>query len=123
MPQGRPTSLSSNLRHAGSSLLYGHPVARGATFKPSGDPTRDPPEAAKESQYEETRRVLGLDTREGRNKWDARFSRDHVEHCKTENRFWEQRRFQQDKSLRSKKRQLEREARRDANNKRPGHDD
>jgi hypothetical protein len=92
--------------------LYGHPVSRGATFKPSGDPSRDPPEASKESPDEETRRVLGLDTPEGRDRWDARFSRDHVERCKAENRVWEERRFLQGKSIRAKKRQLARETRR-----------
>jgi len=92
--------------------LYGHPVARGATFKPSGDPARDPPEAEKEGEYEWLRRKLGLDAPEGRDRWDARFSGDHVERCKAENQFWERRRFQQGKSIRAKKRQLEREARR-----------
>jgi len=31
MPQEKPSSLSSNLRHGGRSLLYAHPVARAET--------------------------------------------------------------------------------------------
>lgn len=92
--------------------MYAQPVARGATFKPSGDPARDPPEVSKESWDDEIGRLIGLDTPEGRDRWDAGWSPDYLARSIRENQYWEQRRFRQGKSLRAKKRELEREARR-----------
>jgi hypothetical protein len=43
MSQGKPSSLSSNIRSGGRDLLYAHPVTGSRTFKPSGNPKIDPP--------------------------------------------------------------------------------
>jgi hypothetical protein len=109
MAQGSPSSLSSRLRHGGRSLLYTHPISRSATFQPSGDLKRDPPEVSKETDYELTRRKFNLDTPEGRDAWDAKLGP-----ATPEGRYWERRRFSQDKSARAKKRELRRMERRAA---------
>jgi hypothetical protein len=60
----------------------------------------------------------GLDTPEGRDAWDARFDQDQIKRTIAENRYWERARFQVHKSLRGRKRAIEREARKDEARKR-----
>lgn len=111
MPQGNPSSLSSKLRSGGRSLLYAQPAYKAAAFKPSGDPERDPPELAKDGGWVNTvGRVFDLDTTEGRARHDAKMAGLNSDRVIRENEYWEKRRFKQSKSLRSKKRELEREA-------------
>jgi hypothetical protein len=111
MPQGKPSSLSSKLRVGGRALLYAQPVHKAATFKPSGDPERDPPEVAKDGSWFDTiGRALDLDTPEGRARHDAKNAGPITDRVIRENQFWEKRRFKQGKSLRAKKRELQREA-------------
>jgi hypothetical protein len=113
MGQGKPSSLSSNLRNGGRDLLYKHPVTGSRTFKPSGNPETDSPEIARESSDEHVQRAFRLDTPEGRDAWDAHFGPEYINKIKTENAHWERIRFQMNKSPRARKRALEREARRD----------
>jgi hypothetical protein len=115
MSQGKPSSLSSNIRSGGRDLLYAHPVTGSRTFKPSGNPKIDPPYVAKESHDEYVRRAFGLDTPEGRDAWDERIRQiapAHLTRVLDEGRHWERIRFQVNKSPRARKRALEREARR-----------
>lgn len=113
MAQGQPSGFSSKLRFGGRALLYAQPVSRSATFRPSGDPEHDPPERVKETEDEQTRRSLGLDTPEGRDAWDAKLDAEYLRHNALHWHYWEQRRFLQNKSPRAKKRALARMAKRD----------
>ena len=113
MAQGKPSSLSSKLRPGGRQLLYAQPVHRATTFKPSGDPDRDPPEVPKIGWFEAIGLALDLDTPEGRDRVDTLTAGPNRDRVLRENQFWEKRRFKQVKSLRAKKRELQREARKD----------
>jgi hypothetical protein len=62
MSQGNPSNLSTRLHRGGTALLYSHPISRGNTFKPSGNPATDPHEMPRMTDDEWTRRLLGIDT-------------------------------------------------------------
>jgi len=114
MSQGKPSGLSSRLRNGGLALLYAQPVHKAATFKPSGDPDHDPPEMAKNDGWFETvGRVFDLDTPEGRARHDASMAGPNTDRVVRENQYWEKRRFKQGKSLRAKRREMRREAKKD----------
>jgi hypothetical protein len=98
-------------------LRYTYPVTGGNTFKP-GNPATDQPEESRRTTYEDEREYHGLDTPEGRDAWDARFDQDQIKRTIAENRYWERARFQAHKSLRGRKREIEREARKDEARKR-----
>jgi len=103
------------LRHGGSALLYAQPADKAATFKPSGNPDLDPPEIAKDGGWFDTiGRVFDLDTPEGRARHDARMAGTNADRVIRENQYWEKRRFKKGKSLRAKKRELRREAKKAA---------
>ncbi len=113
MSQGKPSSMSSRLRSGGRALLYAQPVNKAATFRPSGDPDHDPPEVPKDGGWIETvGRAFNLDTPEGRDYYDAWMASPNTDRIIRDNQYWEKLRFKQGKSLRAKKRELRREARR-----------
>jgi hypothetical protein len=88
-----PDIAATEVRHGGAPLLYGYPITRSRTFKPSGDPQNDPPEAAKESDYEEWRRERRLNTPAGRDAYDASLRPEHVAEVLRANAYWEAIRF------------------------------
>jgi len=103
--------MSSRLRGGGRTLLYAQPVHKAGTFKPSGDPDRDPPEIPKSGGWiDHVGLVFNLDTPEGRDHYDAWVASPTTDRVIRENQYWERRRFKQEKSLRAKRRELQREA-------------
>jgi hypothetical protein len=116
MSQGRPSTFSSQIRNGGRALLYAHPLTGARTFKPSGNPKTDPQETVKETDLEIVRRKLGIETREGRDAWDAEIKKINPTRAgqrKQYYAYWDRIRFQTNNSPRSRKRALEREARRE----------
>src|SRR5437016_227130 len=111
MSQGKPSSMSSKLRSGGRALLYVQPVHKAMSFRPSGDPDRDPPEVPKDGGwFNIVGRVFDLDTPEGRDRHDARMAGPNADRVIRENQYWEKIRFKNRKSLRARKRELRREA-------------
>lgn len=111
------TSYNSTIRSGGKPLRLAHPIHGRDSFRPSGNPDTDPPEITTESDLDQFRRVMGLDTRAGVNAWDRDIAEVRgarglasIRQCQ----YWDSIRFLQGKSPRARKRAEERERRKTA---------
>jgi hypothetical protein len=108
-------SSFSRIQNGGRPLRLAYPISGKNTFRPSGNPDTDPPEREVESDLDQIRKILGVDTPSGMQRLDrelaaARGPRDLA--TKQQCEYWDRIRFLQMKSPRARKRAEEREARR-----------
>jgi hypothetical protein len=94
------SSYSSSLRNGGRPLRMAYPIDGKNTFRPSGNPTTDPPERPSISELEWMRSVLGIDTREGVRAFDRLLGGEPSE----DTAYCDRLRFLQQKSPRARKR-------------------